>query len=292
MAYEIVVEGEPWTGLLVVRNVFPKRGVGPYSLVQASEWKWTGDPKDPDRAVTVWRGPHKPDEKVKRKDLVEVECRTVHVDEDGFYTCPRITDELTELVEKATEPILNEMANRSVAESSSTVHEGYTDDFGEDVWIKAEYGDVVAINGDIIGERQSTRPPRGWVDSERGGYDPSGDDTVHEVEYVAEQVAREIEQETGEKPDQKTVEAILREKYSYNKDYINWTSSGGRTWVYVSKKALKDYEEGEGERKRAKSEREHREAMARREREAQERKRKIRAGGFPRPKDWSPTGEV
>jgi len=296
---EISVEGEPWTGLLVVADLSKPEDQGYYGLVQASEWQWTGDPKDPDRAVTLWRGPSKPDEKVQRKHLLEVECHAVHVDENGFYTCTQpFSEAITDLVEELTEPLLNELANERAAELASYIHDGYEDDFGEDVWIKAEYGNAVAVNGDLV-SRKHQKPPRGWVLTERGGFDPSGMEEEIDLESLIDTLVYQISGRIGRQVDSQIVTNAVAKEYGAKHGYIVWRSSSGDMEVWTSKKALRQHEKEEEERKKAAQERRARELQEERKKEEEarekareERRQKMRKGGFPGPKDWSPTGET
>lgn len=164
---EIKVENEPWLGLVVLADtqrpmsppdyyglVYPEPGY--YALARADEWH--SDNKD----VTIWRGPNRQDEVVPRSRLVEEDCRTVLVDERGFYTCPPILEDLEADVKEESEKTMNEWANEYAAESHSYADlEDAHDKYGDEVFIKAEFGDAVAVNGELaFGRRQ--KPPRNY----------------------------------------------------------------------------------------------------------------------------------
>jgi len=300
MADEIVVEGEPWTGLIVVQD--DRWGLGlqyRYGLVQASEWKWTGDPKDPDREVTVWKGPEKPDEKIKRRDLSEVECRTVLVNKEGFYTCPPVINLIRDEVLKVAEEEFDIEANERAAETQSYIdHEEYSEKYGDDILAVARFGDAVAVNGES-GYQRSKIVPKGWVKLEdEGGVIPGGHEEQVDVDHIVERISEDLTEELKRPIDQDTVREIILKEYGY-KGYVMWQSDSGDSSIYMPRKALKDYEKKKEEIRLADEEESRKRRAAQIEREAEERKRqaeerkqKIRRGGFPRPKDWSPTGET
>lgn len=77
---EITVEDEPWVGLVVLadtKHVYSSPGY--YGLARADEWH--SDAKE----VTFWRGPEKKEELISKARVVEMDCRTVLVDDEGFY---------------------------------------------------------------------------------------------------------------------------------------------------------------------------------------------------------------
>jgi hypothetical protein len=306
---EILVENEPWLGLVVLADkkhprsspdyygiVYPEPGY--YGLARADEWHSFSE------KVTLWRGPEKREELVRRFNLIEMDCRTVLVDEHGFYTCPPIEDDLKEEVEQAAEKLLNVQADEDAAMIYSHVDDDTSSDFDGEVWIKSEFGDSVAVNEDVIWDkrrRKSARPPRGYVKTERGGFDPSGHEAEIERDRLADPIAAELTKKLKRAIYPETVLEIL--KKIYPKQYIYWGSSGGDTEVWVSKRALKNYEKKEQEKEEERRLRNTPEYKAReaerrrleeeeRQRAALERQEKIRRGGFPGPKDWSPKGRI
>lgn len=303
---EILVENEPWLGLVVLADTkwpmssrdyygISYRERGYYALARADEWHNVYE------NVTLWRGPEKREELVPRRQLIEMECRTVLVDEHGFYTCPLIEDDLKEAVGKAAEDLLNEMADERAAESMSYVDDNTSTDFDDEVWIKSEVGDAVAVNGELLWTKKHRKPPRGYVLTDRGGFDPSGQEEELDKENMPEYLAAVLTKEL-KRPIYPELAKEMLDKI-YPKQYIYWTSSSGDTEVWVSKRAFKSYEKKEEERKaqrrlrntaeyRAKEEARRQLEEERRRKEAEERREKIRRGGFPGPKDWSPRGRL
>lgn len=266
---EILVENEPWTGLVVVRHhpSMAMREAGAYGLVQAGEW-YQKDPTS--KTVTVWRGPDKPDEQIPRADLEPEDCQTVLVDEQGYYTCPPIIDLLREEVWKLAQEMFQEEADRRTAETQSYLHDSYTEKYGDELFIEANFGDAIAVNGDTVYGAKAARPPRGYVKlEEEGGRYPSGEEEEIEFDYIVEGIVRQL----GDKYqslDEKAVSGIIAKEAGTANRYVYWTSDSGHVNFWISKKALKAYEK----------------AVA----AEQERQRKMRHGGFPFPQDWSPKG--
>lgn len=306
---EITVENEPWLGLVVLADKkhpmsppdyygisYPEPGY--YGLARADEWHSFSE------MVTFWRGPEKREELVRRFNLIEMECRTVLVDDRGFYTCPPIDDDLKDEVEKAAEKLLNVRADEDAAMIYSHVSDDTSSDFDGEVWVKSEFGDAIAVNEDVVWDkrrRRGVRPPRGYVETDRGGYDPTGHEAEIERDWLAEPIAAELTKNLKRAIYPETVLEILKEIYP--KQYIYWNSSGGSTEVWVSKRALKNYEKREEEREAQRRLRNTPEYKARleerqrleeedRKRAAEERRQKIKRGGFPGPKDWSPRGRL
>ena len=120
-----------------------------------------------------------------------------------------------------------------------------------------------------------------------------------ELERVAEALTPILEKELDRTLSEKTVSDTLRSIHTDLKDYIYWTSDSGMTEIWVSPAAFqaaekREEEEEERERKKQEERRAERlqlsiERQARREEEERE---KIKAGGWPRRKDWSPKGVV
>jgi hypothetical protein len=297
---EITVEGEPWTGLIVVVNTFSAVEPGSYGLVQASEWKWTGDPEDPERLVTVWRGPDKPDEKVARKYLVDMDCATVLVDENGFYTCPPIIDLLHDEVIKMAEERFNEEANQRSAEVNSYIdHERVREKYDtDDVLVIATSGDAIAENGEYVGQRPKI--PRGWVRLEdEGGRTMGGDEEEVALEWVAEAIARDLSEKLNRPIDEETVGEILKKEYDpSSSSYIMWGSDSGEVEVYVPRKVFLAHEKEEERKARIALEKRAREAIEYHKRQEElrrkaeeDRRAMLRRGGYPESKDWSPKGK-
>lgn len=304
---EIEVAGEAWTGLVVVADS-EKAGPGRYGLVQAVEWC-----RHPEK-VTVWRGPEKPDETVPIRGLSEVTCRTILVDENGFYTCildkekryypcPEITEELREAVEKEAEALFDDEANIRAAESNSYVdeevaHDSYHIPRDEDsVFAVSRFGDAVAVNGETVSENESD-PPDGWEATDMRGRNPSGDEEEIHIEGLIEPLSRILTEKLKTRVDPWTVERILTELYG-ERGYVMWNSDSGESEVWISSKAMSRFEEIEEAQAKRKEEqellkekREERKRRAAERRLERERIRKIKKGGFPEAKDWSPRGKL
>lgn len=288
---EIQIEGEPWLGLVVLAHI-PKRVDSPGYYVLARADEWHSDRQD----VTVWRGPLFRDELVPRGELSEMECRTVLV-ENGFYTCPPILEDLEADVKEESEKLLNEWANERAAESYSYID---LDVLGEkykgNVFIKAEFGDAVAVNGEqAFGRRQ--KPPRNYELTDEGGHVLGGQEEELERDAMAWSIAGTLTEKLHRPIYEETVLEILKKLYP--KDYIMWSSDNGHVEVYASKRAIREAEtelerkhrlEDEERAKRVAAEQKRREEE--RERERLVRQEKIQRGGFPTPKDWSPRGRL
>jgi hypothetical protein len=299
---EIQVEGEPWTGLVVLSDV--RRQVsnpGYFVLARSAEWNSENE------QVTVWRGPRLPDEKVSRTDLFEMECRTVLVDESGHYTCPPIIDELKDAVEELSEEVVNEMTNQRAAESWSYVeHEQASEKYGTDeVFAIATCGDAVAVNGEqAYGKR--AKVPRGYVKTEEGGRDPSGQEEEVDLDSVADVVAYELSSRLKREVSQDDVRELLHKIYNSRSNYVSWVSDAIDIDVYIPRRVLRKWEEEEELRlqrrqieesqrraaehnRRVEEERQERQERLKRDVEA---RAKMKKGGWPSPKDWSPQGRL
>lgn len=305
---EIEVEGEPWTGLVVVADR-RKEGPGRYGLVRVEEW--CRYPKE----VTVWRGPTKPDETAPTDELVEVTCRTVLVDEVGFYTCvpdeerryypcPQITEELLETVEREAEKILDEWGNERAAEGRSYIdHEEAADmlDTDDGVFAVATFGDATAVNGELVLGEKGANPPRGWRElGDLGGHILDGGESEHDKDHLAESLVDPVSKELKVRTDPRTLRRALDMIYDgRDREYVVWGSGAGDAEVWVSPKLARKYEKQkeeearlrEAERRRKEEEERRRREEARRRAE-EEYRLKIRKGGFPRPKEWSPRGRL
>jgi hypothetical protein len=298
---ELIVEGEPWTGL-VVAALWPP-GPSNVGLVRAEDWCRLG------KTVVLWRGPYKPDETVARRRLTELTCRSVLVDENGFYICvpdpdpgrerfypcQEISEEFAQTVKDAAEKMLGIMANERAAESQSyTDSEETAEEFGPDVYAIATFGDEVAVNGES--GYQKVKPPRRWKKLDRGGRIPGGLEATFEKDELAKQLAEDLTWELKVSVDPTTVLRVLDKEYGKS-EYIAWTSDSGDSEIWVSPKAWRKWEkEQEEEEKRHQAaelkqrQKAHREAEERRQKEEAERRERIKRGGFPFPTDWSPRG--
>ena len=264
----------------------------------AREGEWAADTEK----VTIWRGPDKHDELFPRADLAQMTCESVDVDEDGFFTCLEplsvlaLDEDFQQLVESKSEEILNHYANEYAAESASYIHDGLEDDFGDDVWIVSSFGDATAVNGEWSDEHP--KPPRGWKLTDKGGYDTSNEAEI-ELDRVVEALTPILEKELDRPLSQGTVLDTIQSIHTDLKDYIYWTSDSGMTEIWVSPAAFRaaekrEEEEEEEARKRRDKHRaeQHRLSLERQAKREEEEREKIKAGGWPRRKDWSPKGVV
>lgn len=298
---EITVEGELWTGLAVVADTHERPGAsGSYGLVQASEGPFTGAPEEPERQVTVWKGPEKPDLRVWRRNLVQMDCRTVLIDENGFYTCPPIIDLVKDAVLEIAPKLFDEEANKRFAESLSYVdREEAADRYDtEDVLAIAVIGDVIAVNGEETGRKPKI--PRGWTEiKDIGGRILGGDEEEIDLDWISEYIARELTKTLKRPIDKEMVETILHKEYGGTHGYITWGADSGDTSVYVPKKAVWARETDLDRKHRLQDEANERQEKERKrlweesiKKAREEARAKLQRGGYPKPTDWSPKGEL
>lgn len=284
-------EGERPTDLVVVeRRGVPIDTPGRFLLVPASEW--CSDVE----FITTWAGPDMPDVWYERRLLREMTCNTVHVDNEGYfvckesdvfvpYPCPQASEELRKVIRAATTKLLNERANEDAAESQSFAEaDNLAKHFDRDVWVKATFGDVIAVNGSIVYQRP-VKPPARWVRATDWGERWLEGYTAEfeKEEWLFEAITPVVSDALERNVPQWLVARIIDVEFNPGKDYISWTSNTGKTEVWVSKRALQAYERAEEERmarERAEEEARMREAREReqiaqeRERQAQEAERR------------------
>jgi len=259
--------------------------------VLAREVEWSSD-RD---LVTVWRGPNKPDEHLPRMRLRTIDCESMRVTKAGFWDCEEIFEDLEQEVERVADEILDDQAAMDQAMVWS-YPDSYVEDFGNEVFITATFGDWTAVNGDI---RADIDPPRGYKKTDRGGSIPTADAEI-ERDSLYDPVHREVEKVIGRPIPEKLVKGIINELYPER--YIYWGTSGEST-VWVSKEAYKLWEmkeefQREGRSARSQEERaaleEH--LRAERARVEAERRQQIRddiaSGKYGTKQDWSPRGEI
>lgn len=285
--------------LVVVSDSTMLRG-RPRSVALARAAQWCSEEK----MVTIWRGPDLPDETAPRKVLKEVACRTVLVDDDGFYVCipkeifepypcPQMTEELEDLVEKEARDILTVMANERAAESFSYVdQERGAETFGDEVLAVARFGDAVAVDGRLVTE--GVNLPRGWVETDLGGRVPGGEEEEIQKEWIIDPVVRAVSKklEALAQIEPGLVERIIDKLFNPGKDWIMWSSDSGDTGVWTSRRAMRKFERAREEERREAEERRSRETREVRLREIEERRAAIRRGGWPGPREWSPRGKL
>lgn len=279
---------------------------GSYALVRAAEWCAMSD------EVTIWRGPNHRDEIVPERFLEEVSCKSLNVDGSGYficvptdepihYPCTEIHDDLRKTVIDQSEEILNEYAARQQAEAQSYVdHEIVSDTLGNDwsrfIWAVAEVDDAIAVNGEVTQTKKQAKPPKGWLRTDKGGRFDAGEAEI-EKDWLAEPIADAVSRKLKERIHPRIVRRIL--DHEYPKQHIMWNAGYGNAQVWVSKSAMKRIEKIEEEAALKKWERESSTAAQRanieklaRERALREHQEKVRRGGYPDPRDWSPRGKL
>lgn len=290
---EILVENEPWLGLVVLAHTaHPFDTPGYYGLSRADEWHSDSE------YVTVWKGPALKDEMISRAKLSEMECRTVLIDDRGFYTCPPILEDLQADVKEESEKLLNEMANERAAESYSYIDlQEAGEKYGENVFVKAEFGDAVAVNGELVLDRKRQKPPRNYELTDMGGRAPGGQEEQLDKEDLIWNIAAALTKKLHRQIYEETVSELLDKIYPEN--YIYWSSDSGHVEVWASKRAIREAETELERKHRREDEERARRVAAEQKRREEERERerilrqeKIRKGGFPTPKDWSPRGRL
>lgn len=288
---------EPWGDLVIVQDHLATSPSGRYALIRAREWCEAPD------EMTIWRGPEKPNETVPKTYLSEVSCKNLLVDEKGFfvceplegdarlfYPCVNLIEALPDAVKKAAEKFLEVFANERAAESLSYVWDELNQDYGGEVWILASVGDSVAANGDLLSGQRGSRPPAGYVKTDLGGAMMGGDEQEIDKDSLVDPVADAVSEEFKTTIDPWTVRRIMDQIWS--KDYILWRSDSGDTEIWVSRRAQRKHERELEER--AQEDAAHRAGKTEelRRLRVEERRAKIRKGGYPGPKDWSPRGDI
>lgn len=177
----------PPDDVMVVRERRRRKEQGAYLITHRSEWEsdaWK---------VHAWRGPDKPEEDFLREDLIEVSCRTLQVDLDGFWKCPAARETLESAYTVLEPAALEELAQQQAAyiESDRTATE-LADRYGN-AYVVARFGPWVGINGHVARRparpRVHPRPPRFFEDSET-----SGDTSLH-AGVFEEDLARALRDE-------------------------------------------------------------------------------------------------
>lgn len=260
------------------------------AVVVARQAEWQSD----SALVTVWRGPEKPDEHLPRMRLRDAQCETLLVTEFGYWDCVILEELVEPAVTSAIEEILQDQADLDLAMIWSWP-ESEEQDFGDEVFVTATFGEHTGVNGDIVTNPEKMKPPDGWILTERGGHIPSEEAEISKeplYEYVLDAVSKEL----GRPVPEEMVDAIIDREYP--KDYIYWSGSG-HSEVWVSPQAMKEFEE-ENERRRQKrakmTDEQRRQAREAREREEEARRQAIRddiaKGKYGSKQDWSPRGRI
>lgn len=260
---------------------------GYFALTSARMWESQADP------VLVWRGPEKPDEWLLRSHLTEMKCQTVLLDEHGFFTCTPHKDEVfLEEVREQAEKFLNEYANERAAEAHSYIdNERAREKYGEEVFVVARFGDATAVDGEQVFSARHAKPPRNYEITDMGGRVPEGSEEEADIDLIVEVITPRLSEILKYDVPEDVVEETLELLYG-ERDYVSWTSDSGHVEVFASRRAIRAQETEEERRARLEEARREREARARRRLEEEQRRQRIRKGGFPSPRDWSPRGEL
>ena len=274
---------------------------GKFALVRMDEWCRYAD------KVTLWRGPRKPDEVVETEHLTEVSCTSVQVDQDGFFTCklsdpqeltmcPQLSEELMAEIEEEAEKAMNLIANRHEAEVMSYVeHESLVDKLGDEwsgkIWAVATFEEGIAVNGENVDSEGDAEHPDGWVELDHlGGRTDGGETEVYKRDIIWP-VTKNVSKKLKVKLDENTVKRALDVIYPEH-EYVMWASDWGDIEVWVSKAASRRLEAFEKKERQREEQAKLKREEERRRKEAEERREKIRHGGFPEPRDWSPRGRL
>lgn len=128
-----------------------------------------------------------PSEKRQKEAFPGQLPHTGHVEQDGPAEDPSDEDILRALEDK-----IQSMADASAAEGWSIPTDEMTNRFGKDVWVMASFGDWVAVNGDLVFERPTPNPPKGYELTDFGGHVPTTEEEVS-VESAVDAVAEEMD---------------------------------------------------------------------------------------------------
>lgn len=253
--FEPVPEGEELTGVVVVRHKPVRTAFARYALVKAADW-CSGDAD-----LKVWKGPGKRSVTVQRDQVQEITCRTVLVDERGYFTCKeaeffqpypcvQTLEDLRDAVRSETEKILNERANELAAMSYSyadaeRAQEKYDT---HDVMVIARFGDAVAMNGELTVGRRAWAP-RGWVETDLGGSIGNSEEEI-DRDALVEVLEDTVSEKIGQRVSQELIDDALDEEFFRGRNYIMWTSDEGDVEVWIPRSVLREYERGEEERER------------------------------------------
>jgi len=132
-------------------------------------------------------------------------------------------EELDSEIYLKLEDKIESMANASAAMAWSTPDDEQAEKYGE-VWIKAEFGDWVAINGDlVIDEKTDTNPPEGYEKTDEGGRVPTVEEEVS-LEHAIDSVAKDM------KLDFDRVERVAKKENKKNEVYTS-VSGDAEIWA-------------------------------------------------------------
>jgi hypothetical protein len=99
-------------------------------------------------------------------------------------------EELNEKIVDELETEIDKKANEQASEAWSNPEDDWIDEYGE-VWVKAEFGDATAINGELIKDETRLRPPEGFEETSKGGDIPTAEEIV-ELRFVIDVVVDKL----------------------------------------------------------------------------------------------------
>jgi hypothetical protein len=138
-------------------------------------------------------------------------------------------------VTSALESAVDDLANQRAAEAWSTPGNQMLDDLGaeeDEVWVEAEFGDWIAVNGDLVlPGRPGKKKPGGYVSTDRGGRVPTTEEEV-QVGFAVEKVARDL------KISEDVVQAVADQEGM--EEYV-YTSVSGDVDVWVLRPDIRKY---------------------------------------------------
>lgn len=204
---------------LIVALYFEGENISPV-VVREREWR-----DEAVKKVTFWAGPEFGDERTARRNLIEISCRALRVGSRGEWVCvdEKIVDEaILEAFEKVAEDVISGMANEDAAMTWSAQNDNDVDEYG-DVWVKAEFGDAVGVNGDLV--QNDPDPPEGWEETDRGGRVPS-DEVYVSVDSATRAIADKISKDLGRVIPDGVVRKIIEDKDWLYREEIAWSASG------------------------------------------------------------------
>jgi transcription antitermination factor NusG len=99
-------------------------------------------------------------------------------------------EELNEKIVSELETEIDKKANEQASEAWSNPEDDWIDEYGE-VWVKAEFGDATAINGELVKDETRLRPPEGFEETSKGGDIPTAEEIV-ELRFVIDVVVDKL----------------------------------------------------------------------------------------------------
>ena len=269
-------------GMALLADTATPKGKGEFLVARLDEWASDAS------VITMWRGPEKPEEHLPRMRLREVTCGTLLVDPKGFWFCTVPDEEIEEVIGPIMEKLLQIAAHERLAETWS-YDEPDRELFGDDVWLKATFGDATAVNGELLSEGdEEAKPPKDYVETDRGGRIISEETELSREQFYGP-AQYEVQRELGRYVPLDQITKIIDKQYP--KEYIYWSGSGdSETWALES--AVEDYVTRKRDNRRLTPEEERKRMEERAEARRAARRRSIEEGKFGQKQDWSPRGEI